>query len=49
MPGRFTTGLAAGLGICVVPIYLSEIAPPKIKGSVGEPLNAIYIYIPIEP
>jgi MFS transporter, SP family, solute carrier family 2 (facilitated glucose transporter), member 3 len=28
-------GIAAGLGICVVPIMLSEIAPPHIRGSVG--------------
>ncbi|KAG0705332.1 general substrate transporter [Suillus ampliporus] len=33
--GRFLVGLAAGLGICICPIYLSEIAPAKIKGSLG--------------
>ncbi|KAH7889851.1 general substrate transporter [Phlebopus sp. FC_14] len=33
--GRFLVGLAAGIGICVGPIYLSEIAPSKIKGNVG--------------
>lgn len=27
--------MAAGVGICVGPIYLSEIAPPEIKGSLG--------------
>lgn len=32
---RFLVGVAAGIGICVGPIYLSEIAPPKIKGSLG--------------
>jgi len=33
--GRFLVGLAAGLGICLCPIYLSEIAPPRIKGNLG--------------
>ncbi|KAG1748967.1 general substrate transporter [Suillus paluster] len=33
--GRFLVGLAAGLGICICPIYLSEIAPAKIKGNLG--------------
>ncbi|KAF9239597.1 general substrate transporter [Melanogaster broomeanus] len=33
--GRFLVGVAAGIGICVGPIYLSEIAPAKIKGSLG--------------
>jgi len=34
--GRLFVGLGAGLGLCVGPIYLSELAPEKIKGSVGE-------------
>ncbi|KAI0807088.1 general substrate transporter [Fomes fomentarius] len=33
--GRLLTGVSAGLGLCVGPIYISEIAPSKIKGSVG--------------
>ncbi|OSD02784.1 general substrate transporter [Trametes coccinea BRFM310] len=33
--GRLLTGVAAGLGLCVGPIYISEIAPAKIKGAVG--------------
>ncbi|RPD65842.1 general substrate transporter [Lentinus tigrinus ALCF2SS1-7] len=33
--GRLLTGVAAGVGLCVGPIYISEIAPSKIKGSVG--------------
>jgi len=33
--GRGLVGIGAGIGICVGPIYLSEIAPPKIKGSIG--------------
>ncbi|KIJ69595.1 hypothetical protein HYDPIDRAFT_79961 [Hydnomerulius pinastri MD-312] len=32
---EFFVGVAAGIGICVGPIYLSEIAPAKIKGSLG--------------
>ncbi|KAM5531819.1 hypothetical protein V8D89_014518 [Ganoderma adspersum] len=33
--GRLLTGVAAGVGLCVGPIYIAEIAPSKIKGSVG--------------
>ncbi|KAF8589928.1 general substrate transporter [Ramaria rubella] len=44
--GRFLTGAASGLGICVVPAYLSEISPPAIKGSVGV-LNQLAIVIGI--
>ncbi|VDB86977.1 unnamed protein product [Peniophora sp. CBMAI 1063] len=33
--GRLLTGVGAGIGLCVGPIFLSEIAPPKIRGSVG--------------
>ena len=32
---RFLVGLAAGLGICLCPIYLSEIAPARIRGNLG--------------
>lgn len=34
--GRWLIGVGAGLGICVGPIFVSEIAPPKIRGSVGQ-------------
>ena len=34
---RFFKGLAAGLGLCVIPPFLSEISPPKIRGAVGKP------------
>ncbi|CAI9567978.1 unnamed protein product, partial [Staurois parvus] len=30
--GRFLIGLNAGVGICVQPLYLGEIAPKKIRG-----------------
>ncbi|KAI9846536.1 MAG: hypothetical protein M1837_003957 [Sclerophora amabilis] len=33
--GRFLSGLGAGAAIVVVPIYISEIAPPKEKGLFG--------------
>ncbi|KAI5983866.1 general substrate transporter [Pisolithus albus] len=33
--GRFLVGLAAGIGICVGPIYLAEIAHPNIRGNIG--------------
>ncbi|KAF8964121.1 general substrate transporter [Flammula alnicola] len=33
--GRFLTGIGSGLGLCVGPIFLAEIAPSKISGSVG--------------
>lgn len=35
---RMLTGVGAGIGLCVGPIFLSEIAPTRIKGSVGESL-----------
>lgn len=35
MFGRALAGAGAGIGLCVGPIYLSELAPPRIKGSVG--------------
>ncbi|KAI0085424.1 general substrate transporter [Irpex rosettiformis] len=33
--GRLLVGIGAGFGLCVGPIYLSEIAPTKIQGAVG--------------
>jgi MFS family permease len=33
--GRFISGLGAGAALVVVPIYISEIAPPKQKGFFG--------------
>ena len=33
--GRFVSGLGAGAAVVVVPIYLSEIAPPQQKGFFG--------------
>lgn len=33
--GRFLSGLGAGAAIVVVPIYISELAPPKGKGFFG--------------
>ena len=33
--GRFVSGLGAGAAIVVVPIYISEIAPPERKGTFG--------------
>jgi SP family facilitated glucose transporter-like MFS transporter 3 len=41
--GRGLVGIGAGLGICVGPIYLSEIAPSKIRASVG---TSIYFLFP---
>jgi len=33
--GRLIVGMGAGLGLCVAPIFVSEIAPPKMRGAVG--------------
>ncbi|KAF4578645.1 hypothetical protein EYR36_000452 [Pleurotus pulmonarius] len=33
--GRLLVGIGSGIGLCVGPIYLSEIAPPSISGSIG--------------
>ncbi|KAA1474808.1 general substrate transporter [Dentipellis sp. KUC8613] len=35
MFGRILTGAGAGIGLCVGPIFLSEIAPAKLKGTIG--------------
>lgn len=39
---RFLIGVGSGLGLCVVPPYLSEISPPAIKGSVGPFPSFVY-------
>ncbi|PVG02986.1 general substrate transporter [Serendipita vermifera] len=44
--GRFIIGLGAGLGLCVIPSFLSEISPPKIRDSVGL-LNQLSVVIGI--
>ncbi|TDL27218.1 general substrate transporter [Rickenella mellea] len=33
--GRFIIGIAVGIGVCVAPVFIGEIAPATIKGSVG--------------
>ncbi|KAI0256531.1 general substrate transporter [Lactifluus subvellereus] len=33
--GRFLTGCGAGIGLCTGPVFLAEIAPSNIRGSVG--------------
>uniref|UniRef100_A0A8C4H887 Major facilitator superfamily (MFS) profile domain-containing protein n=1 Tax=Dicentrarchus labrax TaxID=13489 RepID=A0A8C4H887_DICLA len=33
--GRFFTGINAGIGICVQPLYLGEIAPTSLRGAMG--------------
>lgn len=32
---RFLVGVGSGVGLCVAPIYISEIAPSRISGTVG--------------
>ncbi|NBO23804.1 MAG: MFS transporter [Chlamydiae bacterium] len=32
--GRFLTGIACGIGTFIIPLYLSEIAPPKTRGAI---------------
>ncbi|KIJ29886.1 hypothetical protein M422DRAFT_36797 [Sphaerobolus stellatus SS14] len=44
--GRLLIGIGSGLGLCVVPPYLSEISPDNIKGSVGV-LNQLGIVLGI--
>jgi len=36
---RFLTGCGAGIGLCTGPIFLAEIAPSNIRGSVGRIYN----------
>ncbi|XP_072288647.1 solute carrier family 2, facilitated glucose transporter member 11b isoform X2 [Eucyclogobius newberryi] len=33
--GRFFSGINAGIGICVQPLYLGEIAPTSLRGAMG--------------
>jgi len=33
--GRFLVGVGSGTGLCVTPVFLAEISPPKISGNVG--------------
>jgi len=35
LASRFLTGCGAGIGLCTGPIFLAEIAPSNIRGSVG--------------
>ncbi|KAJ2916836.1 hypothetical protein MD484_g3595, partial [Candolleomyces efflorescens] len=35
MVGRFLLGAGSGIGICVGPIFIAEIAPPRIRGALG--------------
>ena len=35
LPARFIIGFASGLATVVVPVYLGEIAPPTLRGSLG--------------
>ncbi|EJD53350.1 general substrate transporter [Auricularia subglabra TFB-10046 SS5] len=44
--GRFLVGLGAGVGVCVSPVYLDELAPPAIRGRVGV-LNQLGVVIGI--
>lgn len=44
--GRFIQGVGSGIGVVVVPIFLNEISPPAMKGSVGV-LNQVSIVVGI--
>lgn len=44
--GRFVQGLASGIGLVTVPVYLSEIAPTSARGAVGI-LNQVMITVAI--
>uniref|UniRef100_A0A2K6N296 Solute carrier family 2 member 9 n=1 Tax=Rhinopithecus bieti TaxID=61621 RepID=A0A2K6N296_RHIBE len=42
--GRFITGIDGGIALSVLPMYLSEISPKNIRGSLGQ-VTAIFICI----
>ncbi|KZT56554.1 general substrate transporter [Calocera cornea HHB12733] len=44
--GRLFTGIGSGMGLCVVPVMLSELAAPKMKGAMGT-LNQLAIVVGI--
>jgi len=33
--GRFISGIAAGIALCVCPLYISEISPKQVRGTLG--------------
>lgn len=35
VPARFITGFASGLATVLVPVYLGEMAPPTLRGTLG--------------
>lgn len=35
VPGRFIAGFASGLSTVLVPVYLGEMAPPTLRGTLG--------------
>lgn len=35
MLGRFLTGLGVGIVSNVVPVYIADVAPPKLRGTLG--------------
>lgn len=35
VPARFVTGFASGLSTVLVPVYLGEMAPPTMRGTLG--------------
>ncbi len=44
--GRFVLGLAIGLASCIVPLYISEISPPHVRGALVS-LNQLAITVGI--
>ena len=45
--GRFIAGLGCGIVTCVVPMYLGEIAPPNLRGTLGKPI-VFHIFVDID-
>lgn len=39
---RFVIGIGSGLGLCISPIYIAEVAPSKISGRVGQLLLVFF-------
>ena len=41
MVGRFVVGLGVGIASMVVPVYLSEVSPTEVRGTVVAVNNAV--------
>jgi MFS family permease len=44
---RFLVGIAAGIGICLTPIFIAEVSPARIRGKVGQCVSPNHRFRPL--